>query len=213
MPYCGFCGKLCPTVPGVNRHINITPKCKKASCEEFSRYVNDIWDNVPENLNDMEWHPLPNLPNELELQIEDFHLEEDIQIVRKHSIENLKKLTYCHLCHHIPSHATSRPQWEMLLKLKTWTMVIAISKNSLRNTWLALHGGTANRCMRLDGHVWYSDISREPAHQWCRAIASGKIGALEAGSCGMYEGINGEPYIQEFAGIHTTKTLYRWRRE
>ena len=49
MPYCGFCSKLCPTVPGVNQHINITPKCKKASCEEFSQYVNDIWDNVPEN--------------------------------------------------------------------------------------------------------------------------------------------------------------------
>ena len=83
MPYCGFCGKLCPTVPSINQHINITPKCKKASCEEFSQYVNDIWDNVPENLNDMEWYPLPNLPNKLELQIEDFHLEEDIQIVEE----------------------------------------------------------------------------------------------------------------------------------
>ena len=57
--------------------------------------------------------------------------------------------------------------------------------------------------------MWYSDVSREPAHRWWRAIASGKIGALEAGSCGMYEGIKGEPYIQEFAGIRTTKTLYR----
>ena len=83
MPYCGFCGKLCPTVPGINRHINITPQCKKASCEEFGWYVNDIWDNVPENLNDMEWYPLPNLPNKLELQIEDFHLEEDIQIAEE----------------------------------------------------------------------------------------------------------------------------------
>ena len=31
----------------------------------------------------MEWHPLPNLPNEPELQMEDFRLEEDIQIVEE----------------------------------------------------------------------------------------------------------------------------------
>ena len=78
MPYCGFCGKLCPSVPGLNRHIDNAPNCKKSSHEEFGQYANSIWDEVPENLDNMERQPLPNLP--IEPDLPDFHLEEDIQI-------------------------------------------------------------------------------------------------------------------------------------
>ena len=77
MPYCRFCGKLCPTVPGLNRHIDIAPNCKKASREEFSQYANSIWNDVLDNPNDMEQLPLPNLL--IEPDLPDFHLEEDIQ--------------------------------------------------------------------------------------------------------------------------------------
>ena len=80
MPYCAFCGKLCPTVPGRNRHIKNTPNCKKASHQEFGQYVNSIWDDVPENPNDMERQPA-NLP--IEPDLPDFHLEEDIQIAEE----------------------------------------------------------------------------------------------------------------------------------
>jgi hypothetical protein len=81
MPYCGFCGKLCPTVPGLNRHINNTPNCKKASHEEFGQYANSIWNNVHENLNGVEQPPLPNHP--IEPDLPDFCLEEDIQIAEE----------------------------------------------------------------------------------------------------------------------------------
>lgn len=78
MPYCFFCGKHCPTVPGLNKHIDKTPKCKKASREEFGQYAKAIWEDVPQNPNDIEGQPPPGLPNEPELNLEDFHLEEDI---------------------------------------------------------------------------------------------------------------------------------------
>lgn len=81
MPYCGFCGKRCPTVPGLNRHIDNTPNCKKASHEEFGQYANSIWNDVHENLNDVEPPPLPNHPIEPDLL--DFRLEEDIQIAEE----------------------------------------------------------------------------------------------------------------------------------
>ena len=81
MPYCGFCGKLCLTVPGLNRHIDNTPNCKKSSHEEFGQYANSIWDEVPENLNNVERQPLPNHP--IELDLPDFYLEEDIQIAEE----------------------------------------------------------------------------------------------------------------------------------
>ena len=60
-----------------------TFKCKKASCEEFGQYSNSIWDDVPQNLNDVEQQPLPHFLNEPELELEDFYLEEDIQIVEE----------------------------------------------------------------------------------------------------------------------------------
>ena len=76
MPYCRFCSKLCPTVPGLNRHINIASNCKKASRDEFGQYANSIWNNVPENADDAEQQPLPDAT---EPDLPDFHLEEDIQ--------------------------------------------------------------------------------------------------------------------------------------
>ena len=79
MPYCGFCGRLCPTVPGLNRHIDNTPKCKKASFEEFGQYANSLWDDIPENLNDAEQQPLQHLPNEPD----DFYLDEDFEIAEQ----------------------------------------------------------------------------------------------------------------------------------
>ena len=84
MPYCRFCGKLCPTVPGLNRHVDNSPNCKKASRQEFGQYANSIWEEVPENLNDVERKPLPNF--QMEPDLPDFHLEEeeeDIQIAEE----------------------------------------------------------------------------------------------------------------------------------
>ena len=47
MPHCSFCGKLCTTDPGLERHITCTPNCKKASADKFGQYANSIWDDVP----------------------------------------------------------------------------------------------------------------------------------------------------------------------
>jgi hypothetical protein len=77
MPYCTFCGKLCTTAPGLERHIVRTPECKKASCEKFGQYANSMWDDIPANPNHAEEAPEqqpPNIPD-----FPDFHLEEDIQ--------------------------------------------------------------------------------------------------------------------------------------
>jgi hypothetical protein len=77
MPYyCGFCGKLCETPHGLKRHIDRTPDCKKASHEEFGQYANSIWDNVPENQENVEQQP-PMLPIE-PADMPDFYLDEDI---------------------------------------------------------------------------------------------------------------------------------------
>ena len=80
MPYCGFCGKNCPTVPGLKRHIDETPACKKASHEEFGQYASNIWNNIPLNLQEQppprEQSP-PATP-QLEPDFPDIHLEEDI---------------------------------------------------------------------------------------------------------------------------------------
>ena len=46
MPYCSFCGKLCPTALGLKRHIDGTSECKKASNEEYYQYANSIWDDI-----------------------------------------------------------------------------------------------------------------------------------------------------------------------
>ena len=92
MPYCGFCGKLCATVPGLNKHIDKSANCKKASEKEFGQYANSIWDNVPEKNDDMddnmEQQPLPNL----QIEPEDIHLEEDIQIAQEMIIEEENNL-------------------------------------------------------------------------------------------------------------------------
>ena len=77
MPYCRFCGKLCPTVPGLNKHIDKNPYCKQASHEEFGNFANSIWDEVPVNPNDVQQRPLLNFSHRPDLP--DFHLEEDIQ--------------------------------------------------------------------------------------------------------------------------------------
>jgi hypothetical protein len=78
MPNCRFCGKLCPTEQGLNRHIGSTASCKKASQEEFGQYANSIWDDIPQaaNPNDAEQQPL-------EADMPDFHLEEDIQLAEE----------------------------------------------------------------------------------------------------------------------------------
>jgi hypothetical protein len=80
MPNCRFCGKLCPTEHGLNRHVGSTASCKKASQEEFGQYANSIWDDIPQaanpNLNDVEQQPL-------EADMPDFHLEEDIQLAEE----------------------------------------------------------------------------------------------------------------------------------
>jgi hypothetical protein len=75
MPYCDFCGKLCPTVPGLYRHIDNAPKCKIASREEFGQYANHIWDDVP---NEVKRQPPP-----IEQDLPDFQLEEDIQLAEE----------------------------------------------------------------------------------------------------------------------------------
>lgn len=80
MPYCGFCGKLCPTAPGLKRHIDGTPECKRASNEEYYQYANSIWDDVPGNLDHEEQQPpIPPIDSE-PVDMLDFHLDEDIQI-------------------------------------------------------------------------------------------------------------------------------------
>jgi hypothetical protein len=81
MPYCGFCGKNCPTMPGLKRHIDGTPACKKASHEEFGQYAKSIWNNIPDNPQEQS---LPNDQSPLvtpqpEPDFPDIHLEEDIQ--------------------------------------------------------------------------------------------------------------------------------------
>jgi hypothetical protein len=77
MPHCTFCGKLCTTASGLERHILYTPDCKKASCEEFNQYANSIWDDrdIPANPNHAERPQPANVPN-----LPDFDLEDDLQI-------------------------------------------------------------------------------------------------------------------------------------
>ena len=81
MPYCRFCGKLCPTVPGLNKHVDKNPYCKKASHEEFGHFANSIWDEVPDNPHDLQQQPLPTFP--IGADLPDFHLEDDIQRAEK----------------------------------------------------------------------------------------------------------------------------------
>jgi hypothetical protein len=84
MPYCTFCGKLCTTVSGLDRHIAQTPDCKKASCEKFGQYANSIWDDIPANPNHPKQRPLENLPDLPDfLDLPDFHLEEEMAIAEE----------------------------------------------------------------------------------------------------------------------------------
>lgn len=80
MPYCVFCGKLCTTAPGLERHIARTPDCKKSSCEKFGQYANSIWDlnDVPANPNHALAEQEPNLE-----ELPDFRLEEDIELAEQ----------------------------------------------------------------------------------------------------------------------------------
>ena len=76
MPYnCTFCGKVCATHPGLERHIAQTPNCKNASREKFVEYAKGIWDDIPPEQNQVEEEAFVNLPD-----WPDFHLEEDIQM-------------------------------------------------------------------------------------------------------------------------------------
>ena len=149
MPYCGFCGKLCPSVPGLNRHIDNAPNCKKSSHEEFGQYANSIWDEVPENLDNMERQPLPNLP--IEPDLPDFHLEEDIQIADE--TFNREEPNVQLPPPPLPPQRDEpqpRPQHATLGDIPDNETVIdgrRYIENSLRNIWLALHGGIANHCM------------------------------------------------------------------
>lgn len=80
MPYCTFCGKLCTTAPGLERHIVRTPECKKASCEKFGQYANSIWDDILANPNHAEQQTrTPNIPDFPDSDFPDFHLDENIQ--------------------------------------------------------------------------------------------------------------------------------------
>ena len=81
MPYCGFCGKNCPTVPGLKRHIDGAPACKKASREEFGQYAQSIWNDIPTNPQEQSPPPerSPPAAPQLEPDLPDIHLEEDIQ--------------------------------------------------------------------------------------------------------------------------------------
>jgi hypothetical protein len=80
MPHCRFCGKLCTTASGLERHILYTLDCKKASSEEFNQYADSIWDDVPAKPNDAEQRQLVNDPNLPDPNLPDFHLEEDFQM-------------------------------------------------------------------------------------------------------------------------------------
>jgi hypothetical protein len=80
MPHCSFCGKLCTTASGLERHVLYTPNCKKASSEEFNQYANSIWDNVPANPNHAEQPQLVNVPSPNLPPLPDFDLEDDLQI-------------------------------------------------------------------------------------------------------------------------------------
>ena len=81
MPYCSFCGKLCATSAGLERHIARTPRCKKSSGEKFGQYATSIWDDVPANLDNVQVEPLEDLPELPELpEFPDFYLEDNIQI-------------------------------------------------------------------------------------------------------------------------------------
>ena len=82
MPYCGFCGRLCPTTVGLKRHIERSSDCKKASHEEFGQYTKTIWDDIPPNPDNVEQQPLPELPNDM-LDFLDFQLEEDIKLAEE----------------------------------------------------------------------------------------------------------------------------------
>jgi hypothetical protein len=81
MPYCSFCGKLCTTTPGLDRHIARTPDCKKSFSEKFGQYANSIWDDVPANTNHAEQPPMENLPDLPNLP--DFLLEEERAITEE----------------------------------------------------------------------------------------------------------------------------------
>ena len=75
MPYCGYCGKLCPTVPGLKRHIDGSRNCKKASHEEFGQYANSIWDDIP-LVDEIGHQPIPIEPDAPDFQLE---LEDDLE--------------------------------------------------------------------------------------------------------------------------------------
>ena len=83
MPHCGFCGKLCPTVPGLKRHIDGNAGCKKASRQEFGQYAQGIWSNAPpDNEEGLDGGEVPEENHPIEptpLDLPDIHLEEDIQ--------------------------------------------------------------------------------------------------------------------------------------
>ena len=77
MPYCGFCGKLCPTVPGLKRHINGNAACKKVSRQEFGQYAQSIWSSTPPDSGEGPEQSHAIEPSQLDLP--DIHLEEDIE--------------------------------------------------------------------------------------------------------------------------------------
>jgi hypothetical protein len=80
MPYCTFCGKLCATAPGLERHNASTPECKKTSYEKFGQYSKSIWDDIPAKPNDSE-EPEPRaIDSESDFNndlLDHFHLEDD----------------------------------------------------------------------------------------------------------------------------------------
>jgi hypothetical protein len=99
MPNCSFCGKLCATASGLERHIIYTPDCKKASGEKFGHYANSIWEDKP-----VEQPPLVDIPN-----FPDFHLEEDIQIAE--DMLNNEGINLLPVQEHLPVPADEpRPQ-------------------------------------------------------------------------------------------------------
>ena len=76
-----FCGKNCPTMPSLKRHIDRVSACKKASHEEFGQYASSIWNNGPANPQEQSLpkEQSPPVTPQLEPHLPNIHLEEDIQ--------------------------------------------------------------------------------------------------------------------------------------
>jgi len=58
MPHCGFCGKLCPTMPGLKRHINGNPAPDSGEGPELDHPIEPIQLDLPD-IHQMSTHHNP----------------------------------------------------------------------------------------------------------------------------------------------------------